>query len=245
MDVATAFAIFCDSFTLVPSRRSISTRGQAGPLLVVHSDYLWQGARRVTDDFFIHGCSPAEALEAVRAHGPEPHHYLLVVDEGQDALGVYEAEGYRLAFPEYLMARRLDRLLEPDGRYAIQLVQSADAADRVNSGDAEVEPWVRPANLADPALSHYCLEIGGATAARARNWQHSPRCGYVTHVFTHPEHRRRGLARAVMLRLLHDSAARGASESALVASEEGALLYASLGYERLARLLVLAPAGLV
>jgi ribosomal protein S18 acetylase RimI-like enzyme len=241
MDVATAFAIFCDSFTLVPSRRPISTRGQAGPLPVVHSDYVWQGARRVSDDFFIHGCPPAQALEAVRAHGPVPLHYLLVVDEGPDILAAYEAGGYRLAFPEYLMGRSLENLPALDSRHAVRVVHDADEAARVNDGDAEAEPWVRPANLDDPALRHYYLAVAGVTSARARNWQHSPGCGYVTHVFTHPEHRRRGLGRTVMLHLLHDSAARGETASALVASEEGALLYDALGYTRLARLLVLEP----
>jgi ribosomal protein S18 acetylase RimI-like enzyme len=232
MDVATAFAIFCDSFTRVPSRRAISTRGQAGPLTVVRSDYVWQGERRITDDFFIHGRPPAEVLTVVRAYSPVPHHYLLVVDEGPDMLAAYEAGGYRLAFPEYLMARSLEGLPALDTRHTVRLVQEADEAARVNDGDAEVEPWVRPVNLGDPALRHYYVEVAGVTAARARTWQHSPGCGYVTHVFTHPEHRRRGLGRAVMLQLLHDSAVLGEATSVLVASDEGALLYDGLSYER-------------
>ncbi len=241
MDSATAFAIFRASFTDVPSRRAISTMHQAGPLPVVRSDYLWNGARRHTDDFFMHAIAPEAALVAVRAYNPLPQHYLLVIDDQLDTLAAYTAAGYRLAFSEYLMARPLTDLPPLESSVPVQRVCDAAEAVQVNAADAEAEPWVRPGNLAAPNLRHYYLAQEGVIAARARSWQPDPVCSYVTHVLTHPAYRRRGLARAIMLRLLHDDAAQGVTNSVLVASEEGDLLYRSLGYTRLATLLVLEP----
>lgn len=241
MDAAAAFAVFLASFTEVPSRRAVSRRSQAGPLPVVHSDYLWHGERRVTDDFFVHGVAPDAALAAVAAHRPAPLHYLLVVEDGPETLAAYAAGGYRLSFTEYLMARGLEDLPAPDATREVRLIRSDAEAALANALDAEREPWIRPANLVSPDIWHCAVIDGGATAARARAWRYGPAGSYVTHVFTHPDHRRRGLARAVMLRLLHDAAARGERVSALVASEEGDLLYRSLGYARLVRLLVLEP----
>jgi ribosomal protein S18 acetylase RimI-like enzyme len=241
MDIPTAFAIFRASFTDVPSRRAFSTLHQAGPLPVVRSDYVWNGTRRHTDDFFIQGIAPDAALAAVRAYNPLPQHYLLVVDDQLDTLTAYTAASYRLAFREYLMARSLGDLPPTDPAVPVALVRDETEAAQVNAADAETEPWVRPGNREASNMRHYYTMQDGLIAARARAWQPNPTCSYVTHVFTHPAYRRRGLARTVMLRLLHDDAAQGITTSLLVASEEGDLLYRSLGYIRLATLLVLEP----
>lgn len=241
MDTATAFAIFRASFTDVPSRRTLSTLHQAGPLPVVRSDYVWNGARRHTDDFFIHATPPEAALAAVRAYNPLPQHYLLVIDDQPDTLAAYTAAGYRLTLIEYLMARPLSDLPPLDHPTDVAIVRDDAEAAQVNAADTEQEPWVRPGNREAPNIRHYYITRDGLIAARARSWQPDALCSYVTHVFTHPAYRRRGLARAVMLRLLHDDAAEGIAASLLVASEAGDLLYRSLGYTRLATLLVLEP----
>lgn len=242
LDKKTAFDIFLDSFTVVPSRQAISVRRQVGPLPVVHSDYNWKGAQRVTDDFFVHDCSPADVLAAVRAYKPVPLHFLLLVDENPDNLAIYEAAGYRLAYIEYLMARSLDDLPPQSNGYAVRIVQNGDDMARVNAGDIANETWIRPENLQSPHFQHCFIEEDGHILARARNWFYSPEITYVTHVLTHPDYRRRGLARTLMLHLLWDSAAHGAKQSVLVASESGDLLYRNLGYSRLAHLSILQPA---
>jgi GNAT superfamily N-acetyltransferase len=54
-------------------------------------------------------------------------------------------------------------------------------------------------------------------------------------VATHPDARRRGLARGLLARALADGRARGRRGSTLVATAAGAPLYEGLGYERLER----------
>jgi predicted GNAT family acetyltransferase len=60
---------------------------------------------------------------------------------------------------------------------------------------------------------------------------------------TSPEHRRRGLAAAVMSTLTDLAARRGAEQGFLVASEEGQLLYGSLGWRAAAEILIATTPG--
>jgi len=54
-------------------------------------------------------------------------------------------------------------------------------------------------------------------------------------------HRRRGIGRALLCRMLRDDRARGSKCSVLTASHTGALLYPRVGYERIGTLLLFAP----
>ncbi|HNT53737.1 MAG TPA: GNAT family N-acetyltransferase [Anaerolineaceae bacterium] len=66
-----------------------------------------------------------------------------------------------------------------------------------------------------------------------------PQVAYIAWMFTRPEYRQRGLAGAILTRLLHLSAGRGALESLLVASPMGVRVYEQLGYNWLCDLWVL------
>lgn len=54
---------------------------------------------------------------------------------------------------------------------------------------------------------------------------------HLMNVYVRAEHRRRGIARKMVLRLAEEARARGATEITLDATEEGRLLYESLGFE--------------
>jgi GNAT superfamily N-acetyltransferase len=58
-----------------------------------------------------------------------------------------------------------------------------------------------------------------------------------------PEHRRRGLAAAVMGELAAASASSGAAHGLLIASEEGQQLYRALGWHDVAAVLIASPPG--
>jgi predicted GNAT family acetyltransferase len=60
---------------------------------------------------------------------------------------------------------------------------------------------------------------------------------------TSPDHRRRGLAAAVMSTLTESAQRRGAEHGFLVASEEGQLLYATLGWRPAAEILIATTPG--
>jgi GNAT superfamily N-acetyltransferase len=60
-------------------------------------------------------------------------------------------------------------------------------------------------------------------------------------MYVQPTHRRRGIGRALLARMLIDDRARRSKCSVLTASHTGELLYPRVGYERLGTLFMFAP----
>jgi predicted acetyltransferase len=60
-------------------------------------------------------------------------------------------------------------------------------------------------------------------------------------MYVHPVFRRRGIARAMLCRMLQDDRAGGAQNAVLLASHAGAKLYPVVGYEQTGELLLFAP----
>ncbi len=64
---------------------------------------------------------------------------------------------------------------------------------------------------------------------------------WCSNLHVQPAHRRRGIGRALMVRMLRDDRAAGAALSVLTASHSGAMLYPTIGYEQVATLLLFTP----
>ncbi len=60
----------------------------------------------------------------------------------------------------------------------------------------------------------------------------NPLRGYIMNVWTHPDHRRRGLARSLMETVLAEARLRQIKVTALHASDQGRVLYEQLGYRQ-------------
>jgi CheY-like chemotaxis protein len=60
-------------------------------------------------------------------------------------------------------------------------------------------------------------------------------------MFVSPSHRRRGIGKALLCRMLFDDRERGSRCSVLTASHAGALLYPHVGYTRIGTLLMFVP----
>jgi GNAT superfamily N-acetyltransferase len=97
--------------------------------------------------------------------------------------------------------------------------------------------WL-PARL-DQSYFHWLVEHDrqpvGSAGVLLLDWPPSPRdprggLGFVYNVYVHAGHRRRGIARALMLALQEWAVERGLGAIALHASDEGQPLYEALGY---------------
>ena len=64
---------------------------------------------------------------------------------------------------------------------------------------------------------------------------------WCSNIYVWPEHRRRGIGKALLARMLRDDRAIGAKQSVLLASHTGALLYPKVGYEQIGLLYIFAP----
>ena len=95
-------------------------------------------------------------------------------------------------------------------------------------------------HIADGSYQAYITEADGALAATAAvlfqeyppsiSW-HGSRRGYVTSVYTAPAHRGRGLATALVRRIVDDARALGLGNLWRLASREGRSVYKRAGFE--------------
>jgi predicted acetyltransferase len=60
-------------------------------------------------------------------------------------------------------------------------------------------------------------------------------------MYVQPAYRRRGIARAMLSRMLQDDQRGGANHAVLLASHTGAKLYPVVGYEQIGKLLLFTP----
>ncbi len=96
-----------------------------------------------------------------------------------------------------------------------------------------------PAELDDPLIHIHYLAEHGRIAAWGTTLMVQPDVAYIANMYTLPECRRKGFARAILSVLLSDAARAGARHGLLVSSHAGYLLYQSAGFQRLLDCLVL------
>jgi GNAT superfamily N-acetyltransferase len=113
------------------------------------------------------------------------------------------------------MAQRLGKATRSRPIGAENLGADAPFRQYVALADGELVGWVRSVNAGD---SSWCANM------------------YVV-----PAHRRRGIGRALLSRMLRDDRKRGARKSVLLSSHTGALVYPQVGYEQIGLLLIFAP----
>lgn len=95
--------------------------------------------------------------------------------------------------------------------------------------------------MADPAPMRQYMALDNGTPV---GWVSSVvvgDCTWCTGMFVKPAYRRRGIARALLTRMLGDDKAAGAKASVLLASHAGSALYPRVGYEQIGALLMFAP----
>jgi GNAT superfamily N-acetyltransferase len=237
MDAGTAWALFIAGFTDTAFARRAATCFRAGPLEAVH---FAEGEISGTPfaEFFAYGCDPAEALAAVAASQPPPRHYLTVLEDRPGLPEAFERGGFRLDDTETLMALDLGAAPLPAPAWEVSVVRTAEEAEWHNVNDPQGTRWALPDNLVDPRMAHYAIVRDGRLLARGRTFHVDGAHSYVSRVYTAEAHRGRGLARALMARLLADDVAEGARWSVLTASRMGEPLYARLGYRALGTILI-------
>ena len=147
--------------------------------------------------------------------------------------------GYRLNTTEPLMAhslRRIPRVPEPA---VLKRVLTAEMADRL--AKAARSRQIRTEDLHRQARQRqYVALIDGELVG----WVGSIMVGDATwcqNMFVVERYRRRGVARAMLCRMLHDDRAHGAKLAVLTASHVGARLYPLVGYRQIGLLLAYTP----
>jgi GNAT superfamily N-acetyltransferase len=153
----------------------------------------------------------------------------------------YKALGYRLLATEALFVHRLERIQRPaSGGIKIERMVTREMAERFGKATrSRPEPAEQLQEPGAPFRQYLALDSGELVG-----WVRSVNAGdstWCSNLYVRPSHRRRGIGKALMLRMLGDDRALKFERSVLLASHAGALLYPHLGYEQLGSLLIFAP----
>jgi GNAT superfamily N-acetyltransferase len=215
---------------------------------IEHGIWVVEDAPRTTgeyrnEEYVAFGHAPELVLQAAREHtrGRYKISAIRTVDQGAaDLRDSYKAHGCRLIGTEPIMVHRLVEM--PAAKSPAEIVRVTTIEQANLLARAARRKQILPEHLrADPPpLRQYMALVDGKPVG----WVGSvPMCGvaWCTNMFVATAHRRKGIATALMARMLADDRDAGAAANVLLASHSGARLYATLGYETIGELLLFTP----
>jgi GNAT superfamily N-acetyltransferase len=149
----------------------------------------------------------------------------------------YKALNYRLQTTEPLMVHGLERIpkFSPPKGIQIERVMDQELADRL--AKATRARQILPEHFANEVVRQYVALADEKIVGWVRSVE-AAKSRWCSNMHVLPAYRRRGIARAMMARMLRDDREAGAEANVLCASHVGAKLYPVVGYEQLATLYV-------
>ena len=215
---------------------------RVGPLWVMRDAPRTSGDWR-TEEWVAHGVPPAEVDGVARRHTRGRFALCVICSSGEpDApmRAAFKSLGYRLRATEPMMVHRLARIPRFDAPVSIERVTTQGVADRL--AKAARSRQILPEHLHDDSKLRQYVAL--ADDGRPVGWVRSIVVGDATwcsNMYVEPAFRRRGIARAMLSRMLRDDRARGATAAVLSSSHTGAMLYPVVGYEQVATLFLFSP----
>jgi GNAT superfamily N-acetyltransferase len=224
-----------------------SCRSFTHPFLPERVGRLWvarDGPRKSgnyrNEEWATFGVSPAEVDRIVQQNAKGRFAVCAIHPEGEpdDTMREeYKSLGYRLQTTEPLMAHSLKKIPRFDSPKGVQIqrVMSQELADRL--AKATRARQILPEHFTTEAVRQYLALADDKIVG----WVRSVSAGesrWCSNMHVLPAFRRRGIARAMLSRMLRQDRAAGAKANILTSSHVGALLYPLLGYEHLATLYV-------
>jgi GNAT superfamily N-acetyltransferase len=150
-----------------------------------------------------------------------------------------KALGYRLLATEGFFVQRLARIPKAASRVLIERVRTPELAVRL--GKVMRRRPIPDDQLGDDApFRQYVARDDDDIVGWVRSVD-AAGATWCADMYVERAHRRRGIGRALLSRMLRDDRARGSKCSVLTASHTGALLYPHVGYERIGTLFMFAP----
>jgi len=194
------------------------------------------------EEWIAHDVDAAEADALARANTRGRFFICAMVPEGepdQPTRSAYKSLGYRLLATEGFFVQRLGRIPRAATPVPIELVRSPELAARL--GKVTRTRPIRDELLGEGApFRQYVALDGEAIVGRVRSVD-AAGATWCADMHVEETHRRRGIGRALLCRMLRDDRARGSACSVLTASHAGSLLYPHVGYERIGTLFLFAP----
>ena len=242
-EMAWAIEVFARGFALYRSLTHPYLAERVGPLWSVRDGPRTNPRDYRREEWIAHGVEPAEVDRVARQHTRGRFAVCAIRRAGEPDVPLragYKALGYRLQTTEPLMTHRLTRV--PRFACPVELVRvtTHDLATRVAAAARERRMPDEHLGRDDAPLRQYAALDGDALVGWAKSIAVDD-AAWAQGVYVRPEYRRRGIARAMLSRLLRDDRGYGARASVLLASHAGAKLYPVVCYEQIGELLLFTP----
>lgn len=236
-----AIEVFARGFCFTRSFTHPYLAERVGDIWVVRDAPRKRGDYR-REEWIAHGVTPKVIDETARKHtrGRFAVCAIYGVDESDLPLREgFKALNYRLGGTEPIMVHELKRIPHFDSPVEIVRVRTEDLAARVNK--AARFRQVLPEHLAaDKPLRQYVALADDKPVGWVRSID-VEQATWCADMYVVPEFRRRGIARAMMARMLRDDRAHGSELAVLTASHAGAKLYPLVGYNQIGMLMLYTP----
>ena len=151
----------------------------------------------------------------------------------------YKALGYRLLATEGFFVQRMKRIPKPPSPVWIERVRTPDLAARLGK-ITRTRPISNNLLDANAPFRQYVALDREDIVGRVRSVD-AAGATWCADMYVRPSHRRRGIGKALLSKMLRDDRERGSKCSVLTASHTGALLYPRVGYERIGTLFMFVP----
>jgi GNAT superfamily N-acetyltransferase len=207
-----------------------------GEVNCVHYDYIWENETRQADNFFVLAAEPEVVVETIRAYNPAEDHQIYVVADRPGLPVAYMSLGCSaMTGINSLMSRGLEELPTPS--QSVRLFQPTTPGEAMFLNAIDGADLTLAEDVADPKLDFYYTVDGQQPVAMARVARRKPGIGWVSHIYTAPDYRGRGVATAMMIQVLAEQGRTGDRLSLLLATENAHSIYRKLGYLDLAPVL--------
>jgi hypothetical protein len=244
ISIERAIEVFCRGFSFTRSFTHPYIPERVGPLWVVRD-----GPRRNERDYrreewVARGVEPAEVDRIARQQTRGRFALCVFHPTGKDDAGMraaYKALNYRLGATEPVFAHDLKRIPRCHSPATIERVTTPEMAERVAKYAGRRQ--ILPEYLTDPKnapMRQYVALIDGEIVGRVGSIA-TPAGTWCSNMHVVPRWRRKGIARAMLCRMLRDDRDAGSPVAVLTASHTGALLYPVVGYRQLATLYLFTP----
>ena len=239
--IARAVEVFIHGFTFTRSFTHLYLAERIGPVWVMRDAPRTRGNYR-TQEWVALDVAPEEVDRIARKHTRGRFAICAVeraIEASEPLRAGFKELGYRLGRTEPLMVHHLSRIARATSIARIERVMTQALADQL--AKAARSRQMLPEHLAKQApLRQYIACIDDEIVG----WVRSIVVGDATwcsDMYVRPEYRRRGIARAMLCRMLRDDRGSGATSAVLTASHTGAKLYAGVGYEQVGTVSVFTP----
>jgi GNAT superfamily N-acetyltransferase len=194
------------------------------------------------EEWIAHDVDPGKVDAIVRQRTRGRFFVCAMIAEGEPdepMRAAYRALGYRLLATEGFFVQRMKRIPRPPSPVSIARVRTPDLAAQLGK-ITRTRPIPDDLLGADAPFRQYVALDREVIVGRVRSVD-AVGATWCADMYVRPSHRRRGIGRALLSKMLQDDRARGSKCSVLTASHTGALLYPRAGYERIGTLFMFAP----